>query len=85
LKAVQVADHSYECGGSIIHPSNQLVSDLVQEMGLNKRNPGPDARLTMLGPSNQVVFQQWPYLQAFQLIYRLERLKMLSFTICELG
>ena len=40
LRTVDMAGMNYECGGSIIHPKNQLMVDLVQEMDLSPRPPG---------------------------------------------
>ena len=71
LKTVKIANRDYECGGSIIHPKNQLMKDLVAEMNLKPRPPGPDSRFTMINKDG-VVFQQtsWSYLQPLQMIYR---------------
>ena len=40
LKTVEIAGKNYECGGSIIHPKNQIMKNLVKEMGLQSRPPG---------------------------------------------
>ena len=35
LKTIDIAGRNYECGGSIIHPKNLLMKNLVEEMGLS--------------------------------------------------
>lgn len=53
--------------------------DLVSEMGLEKRPPGPfNSKLTLVGPQNKVVFQQWSFLQPLQLFYRYGLFAMLK-------
>jgi prenylcysteine oxidase/farnesylcysteine lyase len=71
LKTVTLAGKEYECGGTVIHPANQLIRDLVKEMGLKERNPGPESTFTLVAKEG-VVFQQtsWSFLQPFQLIWR---------------
>jgi len=72
LRTVDMAGMNYECGGSIIHPKNQLMVDLVQEMNLSPRPPDHwNSRFTIID-ENGVLFQQspWSYLQPLQLIYR---------------
>ena len=71
LKTVDIAGKNYECGGSIIHPKNQIMKKLVREMGLHSRPPGPDSRFTLINGKG-VIFQQTSisWLQTLQLIYR---------------
>lgn len=72
LKTVNLAGETYECGGTIIHPSNRLMDELVSKMGLSHRRPGPNSRITLIGKQNKVLFQQtsFSFLQPLQFIYR---------------
>ena len=45
LKTVDLAGKTYECGGTVIHPKNEIMSQLVAEVGLERRQPGPETRL----------------------------------------
>lgn len=56
------------------------MAHLVKEMGLDRRRPGPDSRLTLIGSQNTVVFQQtaWSWLQPLQFIYRYGLFSMLK-------
>ena len=35
LRTVDIAEMNYECGGSIIHPKNRLMVEMVKEMSLS--------------------------------------------------
>ncbi len=37
LATIKMAGHEYEVGGSIIHPKNKLIKDLVEELGEERR------------------------------------------------
>ena len=42
LKTIEIAGKTYECGGTVIHPANQIMSQLVGEVGLQRRKPGQE-------------------------------------------
>jgi len=53
LRTVDIAGMNYECGGSIIHPKNRLMVELVKEMNLSPVvgsdwTKGPDSRFTII-------------------------------------
>ena len=37
VKTIKMAGKEYECGGTMIHPANEIMTSLVEEMGLSKK------------------------------------------------
>ena len=67
----------YEIGGTVIHPKNQLMKQLVQAAGLREKPPAKvasDTRFTIYGrPGQDPLFQTYfgnSYLQQLEVIWR---------------
>ena len=56
------------------------MGQLVQEVGLERRKPGPNTRISLIGKENSIVFQQtsWSFLQPLQFIFRYGLLSLLK-------
>jgi len=82
LKVVNMAEPGepeslYEIGGTVIHPKNQLMKQLVQVAGLREKPPAKvasDTRFTIYGrPGQDPLFQTYfgnSYLQQLEVIWR---------------
>lgn len=57
MASVSLGGREYEAGGSIIHPRNRHVLDLVKELGLKHRASPPEA-LTAFYDGKDIVYEE---------------------------
>ncbi len=69
MRTIKIAGGEYECGGTLIHPANEIMTNLVNDLGLKKREAGPDQRFSLI-TADGVIFKQWTYLSSLQMVLR---------------